>query len=94
MPSRNWPNGSTTRWRKTRQQVLERDRHRCMLRIPGICTEIATHVHHTESRSLVGDNPDYLVAACAPCNWHTGDPQAATGNHPARDPAPKTPTTW
>jgi len=81
-----WKTGSTTAWRKTRALVLDRDGHRCRLQIPGTCTTIATHVHHTKARELVGDDPAYLLAACAACNMRVGDPTR-------HDPAPKS-TRW
>src|SRR5689334_16955710 len=34
----------------------------------------AGHAHHTMSRSVTGDDPAYIVAACAPCNLAIGDP--------------------
>lgn len=71
--SRNWPNGSTRRWRKTRQMVLDRDNHTCRLRLDG-CTTTATHVHHTVDRVTAGDSIDHLLAACAHCNLKLGDP--------------------
>lgn len=81
-----WIGGSTTAWRKVRAYVLERDGHRCRLRIPDVCTTIATQVHHTRARELVGDNPAYLLAACAECNQRVGDPTR-------HDPAPR-PSRW
>lgn len=84
--SRRWKAGSTTAWRKIRAQVLDRDAHRCQLRLAGICTHTATHVHHTRPRELAGDDPAHLVAACAPCNQAVGDPTR-------HDPAPR-PSRW
>jgi hypothetical protein len=55
--------------------VLDRDGHECKMRIPGICTGEATHVHHTQGRAVTGDDPRHLVAACAACNLHIGDPR-------------------
>lgn len=99
MPSRNWPAGSTWAWRKTRKPVLDRDRWRCQLRIPGICATIADCVHHTGDRRVTGDNPAYLVASCTPCNLHVGDPTAprrdpGTQRTMARDPDPVPRTAW
>lgn len=84
--SNRWPSGSTTAWRKIRTLVLDRDAHRCQLRIPDICTTIATQAHHTKARELVGDDPTYLVAACQPCNQRVGDPTR-------HDPPPR-PSRW
>jgi 5-methylcytosine-specific restriction endonuclease McrA len=72
--STSWAKGSTTAWRKIRAAVLLRDRHRCRLTIEGVCTGVATCVHHVAGRDVTGDNPTYLVAACEPCNLKTGDP--------------------
>lgn len=70
----HWPNGSTREWRAIRERVLDRDGHACQLQIPEKCIGTATHVHHTQDRDVVGDDERFLVAACAPCNIHTGDP--------------------
>lgn len=69
--------GSTTRWRRIRAEVLERDGETCQLRIKGICVERSEpmHVHHTKGHAATGDNPRYLVAACSSCNEHLGDPE-------------------
>lgn len=88
--SRSWKSGSTRAWRRTRALVLARDGYRCRAhtdgwcdQVPGAhyCTEIAAltgpdagHAHHTRGRSVTGDDPRYLVAACAACNLHIGDP--------------------
>lgn len=86
--SRAWRGGSTTRWRTTRAVVLatNRARHagRCQLNVgercprhhrpcPDVCTGTATQVHHLDGKAA-GDNPERLVAACAACNRHVGDP--------------------
>lgn len=83
--SQRWAGGSTRAWRRVRGQVLVRDRHRCRLKLDG-CTTRATHVHHTRGRELVGDDPQYLVAACASCNYQVGDPTR-------HDPEPE-PVAW
>jgi 5-methylcytosine-specific restriction protein A len=60
-----------TRWRNLRAQVLQRDDHRCMLHIEGICTGVATSVDHLIPVDLWPDG-EYLesnvVAACSKCN--------------------------
>lgn len=71
--SKDWSQGSTRDWRRRRALVLQRDRSVCQLRL-DVCTYVATHVHHTQGRSVTGDDLRYLVAACAPCNLKTGDP--------------------
>lgn len=97
MPSARWANGSTAEWRATRLLVLQRDDYRCQIRRPGTwivrggeqrhCLGRATQVHHTRPREVVGDDPQYLVSACAPCNRAEGDPSAG-------DPAPRPMTVW
>jgi 5-methylcytosine-specific restriction endonuclease McrA len=84
--SRTWAGGSTRAWRKVRHHVLTRDAYRCQLRLPG-CTAAATAAHHTRPRAVVGDDPRFLVAACARCNAQVGDPGRL-------DPAPTPRTRW
>lgn len=97
MPSQRWSNGSTAAWRAVRLFVLDRDEWRCRIKRPGTwvtrdgkerrCLGKASQVHHTRDRTVVGDNPVYLISACAPCNRAEGDPTAG-------DPAPKPMTVW
>lgn len=96
--SRTWARGSTTAWRKLRAFVLERDGYTCQIRLHGVCIGSAPlhaigdtpagHAHHTLGRSVTGDDPDHIVAACAPCNLATGDPL----DQP--DPPPHPRTRW
>lgn len=72
--SKAWSKGSTRAWRTTRALVLARDGYRCQLRL-DVCTRVATCAHHTLGRPVTGDDPRYVVAACAPCNLKIGDPQ-------------------
>lgn len=89
--SRTWAGGSTTAWRRTRTAVLNRDQWTCQLchqRIPRGLPPThpnAAQVHHTRSRELVGDDPQWLVAAHRQCNLAAGEP----GRH---DPPATTPT--
>ena len=54
----HWPNGSTRHWRDViRPAVLKRDGYTCQLQIPEVCIGTATHVHHTQDRDQVGDDP-------------------------------------
>lgn len=71
--SKRWEQGSTRAWRRTRAAVLDRDGHRCRLKL-DVCTTVATHVHHTVAREVAGDDPAHLVASCAACNLKIGDP--------------------
>lgn len=88
--SRSWDSGSTRAWRRIRALVLTRDGQRCRAHrdgwcdrvpTPHVCTEIAAlsgpdrgHAHHTHGRSVTGDDPRFIVAACESCNLHIGDP--------------------
>jgi 5-methylcytosine-specific restriction endonuclease McrA len=64
--------GSTRAWRKTRAQVLKRDRDTCHW-----CGANATHADHVVPKSRGGtDDLSNLVASCGPCNQ-------ARGNRPA-----------
>jgi 5-methylcytosine-specific restriction endonuclease McrA len=85
--SRAWRAGSTRAWRRTRRLVLDRDGHRCQLRLDDICRGRATCVHHVLGRAYTGDDPAYLVASCSPCNLALGDSSAA-------DPTPRPTTHW
>lgn len=91
--SRAWAGGSTTAWRKTRAMVLARDGYRCKVDVgtmcpkhhhpcPGVCTRRATVVHHTKGRAVTGDDPQFLAAACAPCNGHIGEPKQTNQARP------------
>lgn len=75
--SRAWAKGSTRAWRIVRKGVLDANLvangGRCTLRMQG-CTGRATQAHHTRERHLVGDDPRYIVAACAHCNRKAGKP--------------------
>lgn len=44
------------------------------------------HAHHTKGRSVTGDDPNHIVAACQACNLHIGDPTKA----PDPEPTPRT----
>lgn len=87
--SKAWEGGSSASWRKLRKQILDRDGHKCRLRIEGICTDRATCVHHTVGKGVTGDDPRYLVASCRlrECNLHIGNPERY-------DPEPEHRTSW
>lgn len=72
--SAGWKGGSTRAWRQLRAARLAMDRGQCQLRLAR-CTGVATTVHHLDGvkRGLIVPL-DRLVAACAWCNGHVGDP--------------------
>lgn len=70
--SAGWAGGSTRAWRALRVTVLARDAFECKLQTDR-CTLVATCVHHLRGKAY-GDDPEYLVAACEPCNLKVGDP--------------------
>lgn len=61
-------------WRRTRAAVLRRDRHRCQLRLPGICIGHATEVDHIVNVTSLGIrrcdavDPQDCQAVCQPCH--------------------------
>jgi len=69
----------STRWRKVREYVLQRDKYECQLQLEG-CTEKATHAHHTIGRQTMLD-PRYLVASCESCNLKIGKPTSNPIEH-------------
>lgn len=83
--SSSWEGGSTTRWRRIRAQILARDRYMCRIAFPGTwttrtgevrrCLGRADCVHHTKGRTVTGDDPEHMIAACTPCNLRVGDPR-------------------
>jgi hypothetical protein len=89
--SKAWAKGSTRRWRVLRQEVLDYNRGvqggLCQLEIGGVCTRVATQVHHTLGRNVTADDRRYLIAVCAECNRYVGDPTKF-------DPQPKKMTRW
>lgn len=102
--SSSWQSGSTRRWRRTRALVLNRDGLRCRAHEDGWCARVpgehrcsgvaalsgpdAGHAHHTLGKAVTGDDPRYIVAACAACNLHIGDPTRDA------DPSNKAVTKW
>ena len=96
--SKGWEGGSTRRWRKLRRFVLSRAGYRCQLQLPGVCIGEAPlrarpgvpagHAHHTLGRSVSGDNPQHIVAACAPCNLAAGQPEVTGKIEKFTAPAP------
>ncbi|HEY9417480.1 MAG TPA: hypothetical protein VIQ30_22205 [Pseudonocardia sp.] len=95
----NWAGGSTRQWRRTRAYVMARDQGKgCRAHRDGWCDKPGVHphtctnaqqvAHHTLGRSVTGDDPRYIVAACEPCNLAIGDPTKLA------DPKPKPVTRW
>ena len=64
-------NGSTSKWRRIRAEVLQRDQETCQL-----CGQHATHVDHIVPRKLIdgnlADSMDNLQALCKACNLRKG----------------------
>ena len=61
-------NGSTSRWRKIRQRILERDQYTCQ-----ICGMEGNTVDHILARSSGGDdNESNLQCLCSRCNSSKG----------------------
>lgn len=64
---------SSWRWKQLAPKILNRDRHACTIRYPGICTGTATVV---DKIIPAARRPDLaydwrnLRAACQPCNDH------------------------
>lgn len=104
--SKAWSNGSTRRWRTIRATVLAANaasnRGHCTLQIPTVCTTHADTAHHTKGRAITGDDIRFIVASCAACNLHIGDPQThdplceLCAQRPANvlDPEPRPATRW
>jgi 5-methylcytosine-specific restriction endonuclease McrA len=71
--------GSTTAWRKLRELVLARDRHRC--RHPGCSATTSLEVHHVIPVAQGGqDRPENLLTLCSAHHGeahHGAPPQAA-----------------
>ncbi len=54
---------------------------RCQLGVEGVCTGVASVVHHKLGRARTGDDERFLEAVCAECNAHVGDPLKYHTNH-------------
>ena len=56
-------------WQRTVRAILERDGPLCRLRIPGVCTGVATTADHVIALARGGsDDEANLVGACRECN--------------------------
>lgn len=61
------------RWKELRAFILDRDRHTCQIRTPGVCIGRATVVDKiipAARRPELAYIPSNLRAACRPCNDH------------------------
>jgi 5-methylcytosine-specific restriction endonuclease McrA len=77
IPQRKWvllmasalkDNGSTSKWRKIRQRILDRDGHTCQQ-----CGGEGNSVDHIVPRSLNGSDEDWnLQTLCVSCNSAKG----------------------
>ena len=67
----SWGQGGTRNWRRTRQEVLDRDLYECQLRFEG-CLFTATEVHHRDGLQGLAraEALDMVrcVATCKPCH--------------------------
>lgn len=80
-----WGQGGTRNWRRTRQEVLDRDSYECQLRFDG-CTGSAIEVHHMHGvaasglgRRDAGGHPDDCIAVCPPCHAKVTEKQRRAG---------------
>jgi len=71
--SKSWEGGSTRASRTQRARILLRDGNTCQLKIPNVCTQAAEHAHHVLGKGISELDID-IVAACAACNLHVGQP--------------------
>jgi hypothetical protein len=56
-------------WKDQAKRILHRDRFKCQLRYPEVCTFRATTAHHRTYERFGGNERDLdLCAACNPCN--------------------------
>jgi 5-methylcytosine-specific restriction endonuclease McrA len=54
---------------KVKRWVKERDGHRCVAKVEGVCTGKAEHVHHVVRRAQGGDaGMGNLISLCFPCH--------------------------
>lgn len=99
--SRSWSGGTGRGWRALRARILRANLAAhggsCQLNVGAhcprhdrpctdVCTGVATTVHHVRGKAA-GDDPRYLIACCAACNAHVGDP----GTY---DPRPRPVSNW
>ncbi len=78
-------NGSTTKWRKIRQRILQRDGYVCQM--CGV--EEANSVDHIVPRLMGGGDEDWnLQTLCTSCNSAKGGRFFSTGKTPLTLPVP------
>ena len=79
--------GSTSRWRKIRQRIINRDRGLCQM-----CSNEGDSVDHIVPRSQGGtDDDDNLQLLCRSCNSSKGGRFFSTPKTPLTLPVPFTP---
>ena len=83
MQKRSEVDGNRWAWSRIRLTALVRDRYRCQLAIPGICTTVATEVDHIRPRAVDGDDSmDNLRSVCHRCHVSRGMDES--GRSPSR----------
>jgi 5-methylcytosine-specific restriction enzyme A len=77
--------GSTRNWRRTRQQVLDRDHYECQARFTG-CTGVAIEVHHKVGIAAQGlarrdadGEPEECISVCPSCHATLTERQRKAG---------------
>jgi 5-methylcytosine-specific restriction endonuclease McrA len=92
----SWAKRSYRPWQRVRVYVLARDGELCQVQGPRCLGRApirasggipAGEAHHVQGRSVTGDDPEHMVAACRACNQHIGDPTK-------HDPDPEPRTQW
>jgi len=82
-----WVSMSLSYRNRIRDELRALKGERCTMRVSSKCTGRFEEVHHTQLRSVVGDDLRYLEPCCRPCNLEIGDPTK-------HDPEPTPRTRW
>ena len=67
-------------------QVQRKNGHECTGRAELSGPHVG-HAHHTKGKGVTGDDPAFMVASCANCNYYIGDPRKSS-------PQPKRVSRW